>query len=80
MLPLLRIVDEYCGAPKGRLAMELVYLSSDKFAVEERMKWVANAVKLQARLGYSVDGVEGPGNYGLNKECMMTIVVVTAMP
>jgi hypothetical protein len=29
---------------------------------------------LQSRVGLSLDGAEGPGNYGLNKECLMTIV------
>src|SRR5262249_24021907 len=31
--------------------------------------------KLASRVGLSLDGLEGPGNYGLNKDCLMTIVV-----
>ena len=33
------------------------------------------SLKLRARVGLSPDGAEGPGNFGLNKECMMTIVM-----
>jgi len=30
---------------------------------------------MRTHIGYSVDGIEGPGNYGLNKECLMTLVL-----
>lgn len=32
------------------------------------------SLRLRARVGLSLDGAEGPGNYGLNKDCLMTIV------
>ncbi len=39
------------------------------------MKNASGSLKLQSRVGLSLDGAEGPGNYGLNKQCLMTIVV-----
>lgn len=33
-----------------------------------------NSIKLKSRSTLSVDGAEGPGNYGLNKECLITII------
>jgi hypothetical protein len=48
-------------------------LFADRLAGEQRVKAAARPLQLQSRVG-SLDGVEGPGNYGLNKECMMTII------
>lgn len=75
LVPLLRVVDEYGAGRKDSLKTEIVFLFGDRVAGEERMKTVAAALKLQSRAGLSLDGAEGPGNYGLNKECMMTIVI-----
>ena len=74
LVPLLRVVDEYGAHRKERLRTEIVFLSEDRVAGELRMKSVVNSLKLKANVGLSVDGAEGPGNYGLNKNCMMTII------
>ena len=74
LVPLLRTVDEYGAIRKDSLKTEIVFLSSDRLQGEQRAKAAAGSLKLQARVGLSVDGAEGPGNYGLNKECLMTIV------
>jgi hypothetical protein len=58
----------------NRLKTEIVFLFGDRVAGEERIKAAAGSLKLQSRVGLSLDGAEGPGNYGLNKECMMTIL------
>jgi hypothetical protein len=74
MMPLLRVVDEY-GALRGdALKTEVIFLASDRLEGEQRVKAAAGSLKLGARVGLSLDGAEGPGNYGLNKECLMTIV------
>jgi len=74
LVPLLRVVDEY-GAMRGDLLRtETVFLSPDRLEGERRVKAAAGSLKLQSRVGLSLDGPEGPGNYGLNKECLMTIV------
>ncbi len=75
LVPLLRVVDEYGATRKDGLKTEIIFLSPDRLAGEQRVKAAAGSLKLQSRVGLSVDGAEGPGNYGLNKECLMTIVV-----
>ncbi len=74
LVPLLRVVDEYGAERKDRLRTEMIFLSPDRLAGEQRVKAAAGALKLQSPVELSVDGAEGPGNYGLNKECLMTIV------
>jgi hypothetical protein len=74
LVPLLRVVDQYGAERTNRLKTEVVFLFGDRAAGEERIKAAAGSLRLQSRVGLSLDGAEGPGNYGLNKECMMTIV------
>jgi hypothetical protein len=76
MMPLLRVVDEY-GALRGdALKTEVIFLAADRLEGEQRVKAAAGSLKLQSRVGLSLDGAEGPGNYGLNKECLMTLVTI----
>ncbi|MSU62390.1 MAG: hypothetical protein EXS31_08340 [Pedosphaera sp.] len=75
LMPLLRVVEEYGTLRKETLKTEVIFLSPDRLAGEQRVKAAAGSLKLQSKVGLSVDGAEGPGNYGLNKECLMTIVV-----
>ena len=75
LVPLLRVVDEYAASRSNHLNSEIVFLAEDRLTGEQRMKAVQGSLRMKSRLGVSLDGPEGPGNYGLNKECMMTIVV-----
>jgi hypothetical protein len=75
LVPLLRVVDEYGAQRREHLRTEIIYLSEDRVAGEGRIQAAANALRMKSNVGLSLDGAEGPGNYGLNKECMMTIVV-----
>jgi hypothetical protein len=75
MMPLLRVVDEYGALRKDSLKSEIIFLAADRLQGEQRVKAAAGSLKLQSRVGLSLDGAEGPGNYGLNKECLMTIVM-----
>jgi hypothetical protein len=75
LVPLLRVTDEYGASRKEHLRTEIIFLAPDRIAGEQRVKAVVNSLKLKSNAGLSIDGGEGPGNYGLNKECMMTIVV-----
>ncbi len=77
LVPLLRVVDEYGADRKSQMRTEVVFLAEDRVAGEQRIKAAANSLKLKSNIGLSLDGAEGPGNYGLNKECMMTIVIAT---
>lgn len=75
LVPLLRVVDEYGALRKDKIRTEIIFLSPDRITGEQRMKAAMTSLRLKSNTGVSVDGIEGPGNYGLNKECMMTIVV-----
>jgi len=77
LVPLLRVVDEYGARRKEHLCSEIVFLSGDPIAGRERIKTVQNSLRLKSNVSLSVDGAEGPGNYGLNKECLMTVVVAS---
>jgi hypothetical protein len=75
MVPLMTTIDIYGADQKDKLKTEFIFLSADRLSGEQRLKAAANSLKLQSHRGVSLDGAEGPGNYGLNKECLMTIVV-----
>ncbi len=75
MVPLLRVVDEYGAMRKDSLRTEIIFLSADRLEGEQKVKNATGSLKPQSRVGLSLDGAEGPGNYGLNKDCMMTIIV-----
>ncbi len=75
LVPLLRVIDEYGATQKERLKTEVVFLTTDRIQGEQRVRDATKSLRLKAKVGLSVDGIEGPGNYGLNKECMMTVVV-----
>ena len=75
MMPLMRVVDQYGVDQKAKLNTEFIFLIDDPIRGDQRLPRVINSIKTRTRVGYSVDGIEGPGNYGLNKECLMTIVL-----
>ena len=75
LLPLLRVVEQYGVERRERIKTEVIFLAADRRSGEERVRAVNGSLKLRARVGLSPDGAEGPGNFGLNKECMMTIVM-----
>ena len=75
MVPLMRVVDQYGADQKSRVNTEFIFLTDDPIRGDRSLPRVINSLKTRARAGYSVDGIEGPGNYGLNKDCLMTIVL-----
>lgn len=76
LVPLLRAIDDYGAGQQDRLATELVFLQPDRLQGEQRVRAATRSLKLKSGTGFSLDGGEGPGNYGLNRECMMTILAV----
>jgi hypothetical protein len=74
LVPLLRAIDLYGADHQIQLRTEVIFLSADRLEGERRVRAAANSLRLRSRVGLSIDGAEGPGNYGLNKECMMTVV------
>ena len=75
LVPLLRVIDEYGAQRHEQLRTEIIFLAGDRLAGLERMKAASQSLRLKSSVGLSLDGAEGPGNFGLNKECMMTIIV-----
>jgi hypothetical protein len=75
IVPLLNVVDQYGFEKKDTLKTVFVYLTADRVALEQRVPLVAQSLRLQAPNAISLDGAEGPGNYGLNKKCLLTIVM-----
>jgi hypothetical protein len=52
-----------------------VYLAPDKVEGERRMQQVTKSLNLEVPAATSIDGVEGPGAYGLNKQVALTAIV-----
>ena len=75
IVPLLTVIDEYGYDKRESLKCAIVFLSNDKVESEKRLPLVAKSLRLKVPVALSVDGAEGPGNYGLNKQCLMTIIV-----
>src|SRR5438093_1117810 len=75
MAPLMAVLDEYGHERKELLKTEFVFLSGDRLSSQQRLPLVGQSLRLQSPMSLSADGAEGPGNYGLNKECLMTVIV-----
>jgi hypothetical protein len=52
-----------------------VYLAPEKIEGERRMQTVVKSLRLASPVGVSLDGVEGPGAYGLNKQVAVTVLI-----
>lgn len=74
-LPLLRVVDQYATERKGQVRLHHVVLYADRLEGEKRVPLVQQSLRLGSPPFLSPDGMEGPGSYGLNKKCLVTILV-----
>jgi hypothetical protein len=71
-----RILSAYTlTRAKDGLATGVVWLDDDATAAESTLKRIRHALTPDAPTGISLDGREGPGNYGLNRNVMLTILV-----
>lgn len=75
MVPLMRVVDQYGARQSAKLKTVFVVLSEDRVASEQRLPLVGQSLRLRSPLTLSLDGIEGPGNYGLNRKCLLTILI-----
>ncbi len=55
----------------------IIWLDDDKAKAEEYLTRARNSLSFKAPLGVSVDGGEGPGAYGLNRNVELTILVAS---
>ena len=73
---LIRALDEIGQIKQARgLRTHFVSLSEDRDGAERHLPLVVKSINLRSPLGISLDGKEGPGAYGLNREVMLTILV-----
>ncbi|MFO0906242.1 MAG: hypothetical protein U0939_24760 [Pirellulales bacterium] len=71
-----RVLSQYTHSRAAEgLATGIVWLDDDATAAETMLNRIKHALTPQAPVGISLDGVEGPGSYGLNRKVMLTILV-----
>ncbi len=76
---LTRIIADYAATRAGDdLNAAVVLLTDDATATETWMKNAQRALPQKVVVGISVDGPEGPGAYGLNREMSLTVLVAKA--
>lgn len=76
MLQLARGLDHYGDqwAADG-LKVYFVNLTADKAKTEQFLQGAKNSLNLKCPQSISLDGLEGPGNYGLNRKMTTTILI-----
>lgn len=73
---LTRVLSAYTvSRAKDGLATGVVWLDDDATAAENALKRMRHALTPKAPIGISLDGREGPGSYGLNRNITLTILV-----
>lgn len=71
-----RILTQYTiGRADAGLVTGVVFLNSDVTEAENALKRIRHALAPGVPTGVSIDGAEGPGDYGLNRKVMLTILV-----
>ena len=77
IVPVVRTFDLLAGR-YGLLGFEgiIILLSNDRTTAENRLKAINGSLKLRRPIVLSLDGVEGPGNYALNRKCVLSLVVI----
>lgn len=73
---LTRILSTYTASrAKEGIATGVVWLTDDPTEAENTLKRMRHALAKDAPIGISVDGREGPGSYGLNRNVQLTVLV-----
>ncbi len=73
---LTRTVSQYAHARAGDgLASAVILLDDDPTTAEETLKRIRHALTDRVTHAVSIDGREGPGSYGLNRNVTLTILV-----
>lgn len=73
---LMRSVTSYAlSRKKDGLDVFVVWLAKDKSKAEEYLTRAKLSIAIKAPIGISVDGEEGPGTYGLNRNVEQTVIV-----
>jgi len=72
---LVRRIDEYTETERDRVRTLLVSLNVDTLEGELTIPRTMKSLSIESRCGISVDGREGPGAWGLNKDVALTVVL-----
>ena len=72
---LTRVLMSFAEMHQKTLFSGVVYLADDPTAAMQQLKRAVSWWKVGAPVGVSIDGVEGPGSYGLNRDVNLTILV-----
>lgn len=70
-----RALSEYAARHKEKLAAGIVFLKDDRSAAEQYLQRARGSLRLKTPVAVSLDGIEGPGAYGLNRNVSLTILV-----
>ncbi len=71
---LMRRLDDHGDRNKSTLKTLFVSLTADLQATERQLPHSIKALSLKCPAAISLDGAEGPGAYGLNKEVLLTVI------
>ena len=71
-----RILSGYTvSRAKDGLSTGVIWLDDDATAAENQLKKIRHALTPKTPTGIFLEGREGPGSYGLNRNVMLTILV-----
>jgi hypothetical protein len=75
-LQLMRPIDLYGSKlANDGLATHFVWLTPDRSKTEDWLRNARASLNLKSPVNISLDGIEGPGSYGLNRKVTLTILV-----
>jgi hypothetical protein len=75
-LQLMKPIDAFGDKwAKDGLATHFVALSADRSKTEQYLQNAQKSLGIKSPFSVSVDGLEGPGPYGLNRKCTLSIMV-----
>ena len=75
-ISLVRVLSSYTvSRAKDDLHTGIVWLDADATEAENTLKRIKHALTPKAPTGVSLDGREGPGAYGLNRNVQLTVLV-----
>ncbi len=69
-----RALAKFAELRKNDLQAAIVFLDDDMTALRARLRRARHALPTYPAVGMSVDGAEGPGAYGLNRNATLTII------
>lgn len=76
-LLLARTALDYVADHQPQLGAGLVLLGPDPVALSQQLERASGAMPQGVPVGYSRDGLEGPGSYGFHREVQLTVLLAS---